>query len=192
MLEKVTDRSFFAFWPFENEWKFRKNVKLMQKSEIWQKVNIIPPDTIGLCHCILRVPPPPHLILNTSTTTDTSTKPCYVRMYHYHTSYCADHQFPIINTNSFVIHRCEFYLCLNWTVLFICFMTEHENGTIFMNPNQLRIPQKKLQKNSRRSFLILGCMKKYSTIFIGICSVKRANEPIKHWKSSPVKYCFGW
>ncbi len=39
-------------------------------------------------------------------------------------------------------------------------MTEHENSTIFTNHNQLRTPQKKLQKNHRHSFLILGCMKK--------------------------------
>ncbi len=41
MPEKVSDRNFLAFWPFENEWKFRKSVKCGKKSEIWQKVNII-------------------------------------------------------------------------------------------------------------------------------------------------------
>ncbi len=46
-----------------------------------------------------------------------------VRTYHHHTSYYTDHRFPIINTNRFVIHRCEFYLLLNQTVLFICCMT---------------------------------------------------------------------
>ncbi len=37
ILEKVTDRGFLAFWPFENEWKFRKSVKLQQK--IWNTDN---------------------------------------------------------------------------------------------------------------------------------------------------------
>ncbi len=46
-------------------------------------------------------------------------QPWNVRMYH-HTSYYADHRFPIINTNHFVIHCCEFYLFLNRTVLFQC------------------------------------------------------------------------
>ncbi len=44
-------------------------------------------------------------------------------MYHRYTSYYADHRFPIININHFVIHRCQFYLFPNQTVLFICFMT---------------------------------------------------------------------
>ncbi len=126
MLEKVSDRGFFAFWPFENAWKFRKSVKLPQK--IWNLAKseyYIPRhqwaallySTCTACHSIL----------NTSTTTGTSpTKPWNIQTYHYHTSYYADHRFPIINTNRFVIHHCEFYFCLNWTGLFICFVTEHE------------------------------------------------------------------
>ncbi len=70
-----------------------------------------------------------HSISNISTTTSTSpTKPWNVKTCHYHTSYYTDHRFPIININRFVIHCCEFYFCLNWTVLFICFMTEHETA----------------------------------------------------------------
>ncbi len=174
MLEKVADWGFLAFWPFENEWKFRKSVKLPQK--IWNliKSEYYPPRQHWAArYCILFVLPPP-LISNTSTTTGTSPiKPRNIWTYHYHTSYYADHQFPIINTNHFVIHHCEFYLCLNWTVLFICFMTEHENGTMFTNHNQLRTPQKKLQKITAVHFQFLVTWKKYSIIFNGIRPVKR-------------------
>ncbi len=55
ILEKVADQDFFDFWPFKIEKKFRKSVKLAEKFEIWQKVNIFHPDTSKLGHCILRV-----------------------------------------------------------------------------------------------------------------------------------------
>ncbi len=58
-----------------------------------------------------------------ATTGTCPTKSWNVRTYHYHTSYYVDHRFPIIKTNRFVIYRCDFYLFLNRTVLFICFMT---------------------------------------------------------------------
>ncbi len=126
MLEKVADRGFLAFWPFENEWKFRKCVKLPQK--IWNlaKSKYYPPRHHWAAplysSCTAH-----HSISNTSATTGASpTKPWNVWMHHYHTSYYLDHRFPIINTNHFAIHRSEFYPRLNWTVLFICFMTEHE------------------------------------------------------------------
>ncbi len=96
--KKITDWGFLAFWLFENEWKFwrkRKNdAKNLKFGKKW-----------------------------VSTTTGTPpTKPWNVRTYHHHhTSYYVDHQFPIINTNRFVIHCCKFYFFLNWTVLFICF-----------------------------------------------------------------------
>ncbi len=127
MLEKVADRGFLSFWPFENEWKFRKRVKLPQK--IWNlaKSEYYPPRhhwAVPLYSSCTAC----HLISNTSTTGTSTTKPWNVRTYHYHTSYYTDHGFPIINTNCFVIHLCEFYLCLNWTVLFVCFMTEHETA----------------------------------------------------------------
>ncbi len=128
MLEKVVDRGFLAFWPFENEWKFRKSVKLSQK--IWNlaKSEYYPPRHYWAAplysSCTAH-----HSILNISTTTGTSpTKLRNVRMYHYHTSYYVYHWIPIININCFVIHHCEFYLHLNWTGLFICFMTKHETA----------------------------------------------------------------
>ncbi len=36
--------------------------------------------------------------------------PWNVQTYYHHTSYYVGHRFPIINTNRFIIHRCEFYL----------------------------------------------------------------------------------
>ncbi len=154
-------------------------------------MNITLPDTIGLCHCILRVLPAirfqihqhqlVHLLLNPGT---------YERIIHYHTSYHTDHRFPIIKINCFVIHCCEFYhpkfnssvhLFHDWTW----------NSTMFTNHNQLITPQKKLQKNRRSSISILGHMKKYSTIFNGIRPVKCENETSEHWKPPPVKYRFG-
>ncbi len=47
MMEKVADQGFLAFLSFENEWKFRKSVKLPQK--IWNlaKLNITLPDPLG-------------------------------------------------------------------------------------------------------------------------------------------------
>ncbi len=125
MLENVADRGFLAFWPFENEWKFRKSVKSTQK--IWNlaKSEYYPPRHNGAVPLYLLCTAC-HSISNTSTTTGTSpTTPWNVRKYHYHTSNYADHQFPIINTNRFIVHRCEFDLYLNWTVLFICFITKH-------------------------------------------------------------------
>ncbi len=102
IMKKFADRGFLAFWPFKNERKFR--IKGTAKPPKFGKKGV-------------------------STTTGTSTKPWNVQTYHHHnhhhhhTSYYTDHQFPIINTNHFVIHHCEFYLFLNWAVLFICFMT---------------------------------------------------------------------
>ncbi len=98
VMKKVADRGFLAFWPFENERKFRRNRKNAAKNLIFGKKWV-------------------------STTTGTSIKPWSVRTYHHHTRYYADHQFPIINTNRFVIHNCEFYLFLNRTAPFICIMT---------------------------------------------------------------------
>ncbi len=191
MLEKVTNRGFLAFWPFENECKFKRNVKLSQK--IWNlaKSEYYPPRhhwAVPLhSSCTAR-----HSISNTSTTTGTSlTKPWNVRTYHYHTSYYVDHRFPIMNTNRFVIHRCEFCLCLNWTVLFICFMTEHETALclrIIINWEHHRKNYKKILVVQFRFSVI---WKKYSTIFNGFCPVNRENETIKHWKPPPVKYRFG-
>ncbi len=96
---KVTDPGFLAFWPFENERKFRRKRRNAAKNLKFGKKWVL------------------------TTTCTSPTKPWNVRMYHYHTSYYADHRFPIINTSRFVIHRCEFYLFLNRTVWFICFMT---------------------------------------------------------------------
>ncbi len=121
MLEKVADWGFLTFWPFENEWKFRKSVKLPQKICNLAKSEYYPPRH----HWAATSCTACRLISNTSTTTGTSTKAWNVRMYH-HTNYHPDHQFPIISTNRFVIHHCEFYLWLNWTILFICFKTEQE------------------------------------------------------------------
>ncbi len=100
IMKKVADRGFLAFSPFENERKFRRKRKDDAKNLKFSKKWV-------------------------STTTGTSpTKPWNVRTYHYHrTSYYMDHWFSIINTNHFIIHHCEFYLFLNRTVLFICFMT---------------------------------------------------------------------
>ncbi len=152
ILEKVTNWGFLAFWPFENEWRFRKSLKLPQK--IWNlaKSEYYPPRQYWAAPLYSSCTAC-HLISNTSTTGTSPIKPWNVRTYHYHTSYYADHRFPIINTNHFVIHRCEFYLHLNWTVLFICFI-------MFTNHNQLITPQKKLQKNRRHSISLLSCMKK--------------------------------
>ncbi len=165
MLEKVADRGFLAFWPFENEWKFRKSVKLPQK--IWNlaKSEYYPPRHHWAAPlyslCTAR-----HSISNASTTTTgtSPTKPWNARVYYYHTSYYADHQFPTINTNHFVIHRCEFYLCLNWTVLFICLMTKHETAPclrIIINWERHRKNYKKITGiHCKHSFSILGHMKK--------------------------------
>ncbi len=70
MLEKVAARGFLAFWSFENEWKFRKSVKVPQK--IW---NSAKSEYYRLRHhwapslyssCTAR-----HLISNTPPTTGT-------------------------------------------------------------------------------------------------------------------------
>ncbi len=132
MLETVADWGFLAFLPFENERKFRKIVKLPQKFWNSAKSKYYPPryhwavplySWYTVCHSIS----------NTSTTTGTSTKPWNVRTYHYHTSYYADHWFPIINTNCFFVYHCEFHLRLNWTVLFICFTTKCETALCLRN-----------------------------------------------------------
>ncbi len=94
MMKKVADRSFLANWPFENEWKFRRKRKNAAKNLKFSKKLVLSSQTIW-----------------------------NLQMCHHHTSYYADHWIPIINTNRFVIHYCEFYLFLNRTVLFICFMT---------------------------------------------------------------------
>ncbi len=151
MLEKVADRGFLAFWLFENEWKFRRSVQLPQKiwnlakSEYYSPRHHWAAPLYSLCTAY-------HSISNTSTTTTTSisAKPWNVWTYHYHTSYYADHRFPIINTNHFVIDRCEFYLRVNLTW----------NSAMFTNHNQLITPLKKLQKNRWYSILIFRCMKK--------------------------------
>ncbi len=131
-----------------------------------------------------------HSISNTSTTTGTSTKPWNVQMYHYHTSYYLDHRFLIINTYHFIIHHCEFYLCLNWSVLFICFMTDCETAPCLrIIINWLR-HRKNYKKIAGIQFRFSVVWKKYSTIFSGIYPVKCKNETIKHWKP-PVKYRFG-
>ncbi len=97
--KKVTNRGFLAFWPFENERKFRRKRKNAAKNLKFGKMWV-------------------------SITTGTSpTKPWNARMYHHQSSYYMDHRFLIINTNRLVIHHCEFYFFLNRTVLFICFMT---------------------------------------------------------------------
>ncbi len=133
-----------------------------------------------------------HSISNASTITGTSpTKLWNVRTYHYHTNYYADHQFPIINTNRFIIHRCEFYLSLNWTVLFICFMTEHEMAPCLQIIINWECHRKNYKKIAGVHFRFLVIWKKYSTIFKGIRPVKHENEPVKHWKPPPVKYRFG-
>ncbi len=44
MMKKVADRGFFAFWPFENDRKFRRKRK--NAFEIRQKVSIALPDTL--------------------------------------------------------------------------------------------------------------------------------------------------
>ncbi len=104
MMKKVADRGFLAFWPFENERKLRGKCKNVTKSLKFDKKWV-------------------------STTFGTSTEPWNVRMYHHHhhhhANYYADHRFPfpVINTNPFVIHCCEFHLFLSRTVLIICFMT---------------------------------------------------------------------
>ncbi len=117
-----------------------------------------------------------HSISNTSTTTGTSpTKPWNVRTYHYHTSYYTDHRFPIINTNHFVIHRCEFYLCLNWTVLFICFMTEHAMAPYLRIIINWERHRKNYKKIAGVYFRFSVVCKKYSTIFNGIRPVKCKN-----------------
>ncbi len=92
MMKKVTDRGFLAFWTFENERKFRRKLKNGPKNLKFRKKWV--------------------LLFQT---------PSDVRIYHHHTSYYTDHQFPTITTNRLVIHR-EFYLFLNQTVLFICSM----------------------------------------------------------------------
>ncbi len=127
-MKKVADRDFLAFWVFENEQKFRRKRKNAAKSQKFGKNWV-------------------------STTTGTSlTKPWNIRMYHHHTSYDADHRFPISNTNRFVIYRCEFYLFLNETVLSICFIT-----------NRL----------SMRKLFLFGTLRNYTFIVNTIASVKR-------------------
>ncbi len=94
MMEQVTDWGFLAFCLFENEQKFRRKCKNTIKNLKFGKKWVFPSQIFW-----------------------------NVRTYHHHTSYYANLRFPIINTNHFVIHRCEFYLFLNRTVLFICFVT---------------------------------------------------------------------
>ncbi len=101
MMKKVTDRGFLAFWPFENEWKFRRKRKNAAKNLKFGKKWL-------------------------STTGTSPTKPWNVWTYPHHTSYCADRQSPIINTNCFIIHRCEF--------LFICFRTNLQLAHLLLNP----------------------------------------------------------
>ncbi len=94
MMKEVADWGFLAFWSFENRQKFRRTHKNATKNLKFGKKWVL-----------------------------TSWTPWNVRTNHHHTSYYVDYRFPIINTNHFVINRCEFYLFLNGTVLFICFMT---------------------------------------------------------------------
>ncbi len=102
VLEKVANRGFLALRPFKDN----KKHKIAAKSEYY------PPrhhwTEPFYSSCTVR-----HSISNTSTTGTSPTKPLNIRTYQYHTSYYADHRFSIINTNRFVIKRCEFYLCLN-------------------------------------------------------------------------------
>ncbi len=152
MLEKIADRGFLAFWLFENEWKFRKSVKLTQK--IW---NLAKSEYYPLRHhgaaplyssCTAC-----HSISNISTTTGTSaTKPWNVRMYHYHTSYYTDHRFPIINTNRFVIYPLWILSLSKLNSSVHLFHDQTWNGTMFTNHNQLIMPQTKLQKIARVQF----------------------------------------
>ncbi len=153
--KKVANRSFLAFWPFENEQKFRRKRKNAAKNLKFSKKWILSSQT-----------------------------PWNLRMYHHDTSYYADHRFLIINTNRFIIHRCEYYLFLNRTVLFICFITNlspmwklsffptlwnynfiastiaNVKRTVFTNHNNhLVTSQNKLQKNHAHSISILRCMK---------------------------------
>ncbi len=111
MMKKVGDRGFLTFWPCENEWKFRRKRKNAAKNLKFGKKWVLPSQTFW-----------------------------NVRTYHYHISYYADHRFPIINSNRFIIHWCEFYLFLNRTVLFICFMTNLSpmQKTIFV-PNTTKL-----------------------------------------------------
>ncbi len=97
MMKKVADRGFLAFWPLESQRKSRRKHKNAAKNLKFGKKWILPSKT-----------------------------PWNVQTYHHrhhYTSYYADHLFSIINTHCFIIHRCEFYLFLNRTVLFIYFMT---------------------------------------------------------------------
>ncbi len=115
MMKKVNDWGFLAFWPFENDQKFRRKCKNVTNNLKFDKKWV-------------------------STTTGTSTKPWNVRTYcHHHTSYYTNHQFPIINTNPFVIPRCELSLFLNRTVLFICFMTNVSPMRKLFVPNTTKL-----------------------------------------------------
>ncbi len=93
-LKKVADRDFLAFLPFENEWKFRKSVKLPQK--IWNltKSEYYPPRHHWAAPLYSSCTPC-HSISNTSTTTNTPpTKPWNIQTYHYHTSYYGQSPIP--------------------------------------------------------------------------------------------------
>ncbi len=141
---------FPRFWPFENEQKFRKRVKLLQKSEIWQKVNITLPDTIGLRHCILRVLPAirfwihqqqlVHLLLNPGTyefiiiiqvTTLITDSPLLIPT----TS-------SSITVNALSKSNSSVHLFHDWTW----------NGSVFMNHNQLITPQQITKKSQAFNF----------------------------------------
>ncbi len=74
IMKKVTDRGFLAIWPFENERKFRRKCKNAAKNLKFDKKWVLPSQT-----------------------------PWNIRTYHHHTSYYADHQFLISNTNHFVV-----------------------------------------------------------------------------------------
>ncbi len=97
MMKKVIDWGFLAFWPFENEWKFRR--KMLQK--IWNSAKseyqqqlvhlLLNP---GMYECII-------IIQVTMRITDS----------------------PLLipaASSSIVVN---FNLFLNWTIRFICFMT---------------------------------------------------------------------
>ncbi len=123
MTKKVADRGFLAFWPFESERKFRRKRKNAAKNLKFDKNWVLPSQT-----------------------------PWNIRMHRHHTSYYAGHRFPTINTDRFVIHRCEFSLFLNQTVLFICFITN-------------LLPMQKLS--------LFRTLRNYSFIASTIASVKR-------------------
>ncbi len=136
-----------------------KGKNCRKKSEIRQKVNITLPDTIGLHHCILCVLPVMrfwihqqqlvHLLLNPGT------YECIIIIQV--TTRITDSPLLIPTT----CHPSLWILSpfkLNSSVHL--FHDRTWNGTMFTNHNQLITPQKKLQKNHRRSISILHGMKK--------------------------------